>query len=144
MKAKRLPDTIRSIIDQAGGFRLSSAFAYVGASMFTYQCAEAEGEYRSGSVSRQSTQGGESFIQAEVFLRFRVNGKRGRCWTLIIAYEPTDVYTVWLVEGHRGRNPSTMVLACVRDVYCDTLQSVIEEVYDRAIQEHNGGVIPLG
>ena len=37
-----------------------------------------------------------------------------------------------------------MVLACVLDVYCDTLQSVIEETYDRAIAEHNGGFIPLG
>ena len=143
MKANALPDTIQAIIDQAGGFRLNSAFAYVGASELACQCAQAEGEYRSGSVSRQCTQGGESSIQAEVFLRFRVNGRRGRAWTIIIAYEPTDVYTVWLVEGHRGRSPSTMVLACVRDVYCDTLQSVIEEVYDRAIQEHNGGFIPL-
>ena len=36
-----------------------------------------------------------------------------------------------------------MVLACHRDVYCDLLKGLIEAVYDRAIQTHNGGFIPL-
>jgi hypothetical protein len=36
-----------------------------------------------------------------------------------------------------------MVLACHRDVYCDTLQAAIEAAYDRAIVEHNEGFIPL-
>ena len=70
-------------------------------------------------------------------------GKLGRAWTLIIAYEPNDTYTIWLVERHRGRKPDSMVLACERDVYCDTLQGVIKAVYDRAIREHNQGFIPL-
>ena len=60
-----------------------------------------------------------------------------------MAYEPTDVYTVWLVEGNRDRKGSEMVLACQRDVYCDTLQGVIEAVYDQAIRDHNQGFIPL-
>ena len=36
-----------------------------------------------------------------------------------------------------------MVLACLRDVYCDTLQGVIEAAYDEAIRTHNQGFIPL-
>ena len=36
-----------------------------------------------------------------------------------------------------------MVLAHHEDVYCDTLQSVIEQTYDRAIQDHNDSFIPL-
>ena len=36
-----------------------------------------------------------------------------------------------------------MVLACQRDVYADTLQSVIESTYDAAIRDHNDGFIPL-
>jgi hypothetical protein len=36
-----------------------------------------------------------------------------------------------------------MVLVRQRDVYCDTLQEVIEAAYDRAIREHNGGFISL-
>ncbi len=48
------------------------------------------------------------------------------------------------IQGlHRGRQPGSMVLACHRDVCSDTLQSVIESVYDRAIIEHNRGFIPL-
>ena len=31
MKASELPDPIQAIIEQAGGFRLNGAFAYVGA-----------------------------------------------------------------------------------------------------------------
>ena len=143
MKANALPDTIQTIIDQAGGFRLNGAFAYIGASGFTYRCSEPHGEYRSSHPSKLTTEAGIGFVDYEVGLQCRVNGKRGHRWTLIIAYEPTDVYTVWLVEGHQGRKPSTMVLACLRDVYCDMLQSVIEGVYDRAIKEHNQGFIPL-
>ena len=67
----------------------------------------------------------------EVGLQCHVNGKRGHCWTLVIAYEPNDTYTVWLVEGHRGRKPDSMVLGCEREVFCDTLRGTIEAVHDR-------------
>ena len=143
MKLDSLPETVQAIIAQAGGLGLRGAFAYVGAQHFSYRCAEALGEYRSSRPSRLVSEGGQAFVDYEVGLQCRVNGKTGHLWTLIIAYEPTDVYTVWLVEGHRDRKPSEMVLACHRDVYCDTLQAVIEAVYDRAIQEHNQGFIPL-
>ena len=73
-----------------------------------------------------------------------MNGKPGRAWTLIIVYEPDDTYTLWLVEGHVGRKAESLVLTCVPDAYCDTLQPVIEEAYDPAFAEHNGGFIPLG
>jgi hypothetical protein len=49
---------------------------------------------------------------------------------------------VWLVEGHVGRKSDSMVLACHRKVYCDMLQSTIEQTYDPAIVEHNRGFIP--
>ena len=143
IKLESLPETVQAIIAQAGGLGLRGAFTYIGASAFSYRCAEALGEYRSSRPSRLVSEGGQGFVDYEVGLQCRVNGKRGRAWTLIVAYEPTDVYTVWLVEGHRDRKPESMVLACLRDVYCDTLQSVIEATYDRAIQEHNQGFIPL-
>ncbi|MBE7504440.1 MAG: hypothetical protein HS113_29940 [Verrucomicrobiales bacterium] len=143
MQLASLPETVQTIIAQAGGLGLQGAFTYIGARAFSYRCAEMVGEYRSSRPSRLKSEGGESFIDYEVGLECRVNGKPGRRWTLIIAYEPDDTYTVWLVEGHRGRQPGSMVLACERDVYCDTLKSVIEAVYDRAISDHNGGFIPL-
>ena len=140
---KTVPDTIRAILDQAGGLGLRGAFTYIGASQFTYRCPEPHGEYRSSRPSRLQAEGGPGFVDYDVGLQCRVNGKRGHAWTLIVAYEPDDTYSVWLVEGHAGRQPGSMVLACQRDVYCDTLQGVIEQVYDRAIREHNEGFIPL-
>ena len=139
---KQVPETIRTIIDQSGGFGIHGAFAYIGAEGFIYRCAQPTGEYRSGHPSRLSTD--ERSVDFEVGLSAKVNGKPGRAWTLIIAYEPDDTYAVWLVEGHAKRTPESMVLACHRDVYCDTLKSVFERTYDEAIREHNGGFIPLG
>jgi hypothetical protein len=43
----------------------------------------------------------------------------------------------------RVRQPIPWDLACQRNVYCGTVQEVIKSVYDRAIREHDGGVIPL-
>ena len=143
MKLESLPETVQAIIAQAGGLGLRGAFVYIGAQHFTYRCAEALGEYRSGRFSRLVSEGGQGFVDYEVGVQCRVNGKPGHAWTLIVAYEPTDVYTVWLVEGHRDRKASEMVLACQRDVYCDTLQGVIDSVYDQAIRDHNQGFIPL-
>lgn len=139
---KPVPETIRTIIDQTGGFGIHGAFAYIGAEASTYRCARLTGEYRSSRPSRLSTE--DRQVDFEVGLSAKVNGKPGRAWTLVIAYEPDDTYAVWLVEGHAKRTPETMVLACHRDVYCDTLKSVIECAYDEAIREHNGGFIPLG
>jgi len=143
MNSKTLPDTIRTIIAQAGGHSLRGAFVYIGAYDYSYRCAELHGEYRSGRPSRLVIDHGRGYVDYEVGLQCQVNGKRGRAWTLIITYEPDDTYTVWLIEGRGERSAESMVLARVEDVYCDTLQSVIESVYDRAIQEHNDGFIPL-
>jgi hypothetical protein len=143
MKPDTVPETVQAIIAQAGGLGLSGAFTYVGASQFTFRCAEIVGEYRSGRPSRLMSEAGLGFVDYEVGLQARVNGKRDRGWTLIIAYEPDDTYTVWLVEACQGRKVDSMVLACHRGVYCDVLRSVIESTYDEAIREHNGGFIPL-
>jgi hypothetical protein len=143
MKPKTAPDTIRAIVAQAGGMGMRGAFVYVGARDTTFRCAQVEGEYRSGRMSSLVVRRGHGCVDYEVGLQCRVNGKRGRDWRLIVAYEPNDTYTVWLVEGHTGRRPESMVLACQRDVYCDTLQSVIEDTYDQAISDHNRGFIPL-
>ncbi len=143
MKTESLPETVQAILAQAGGLGLRGAFVYTGAQQFTYRCAEPHGEYRSSRPSRLVSERGAGFVDYEVGLQCRVNGKRGRAWALIVAYEPDDTYTVWLVEGHKERQPGSMVLACQRDVYCDTLQGVIEHAYDQAIRDHNQGFIPL-
>ena len=138
---RQIPETIRTIVEQAGGFGLQGAFTYTGAEAFTYRCAQMEGEYRSGRPS--CLMADDRRIDFEVGLSCRVNGKSGRDWRMIIAYEPDDTYAVWLVEGHPKRTVDTMVLACHRDVYCDTLKTTVERTYDEAIRQHNGGFIPL-
>ena len=143
MKLEFLPGTVQAIIAQAGGLGLPGAFVYVGAHAFSYRCLEPVGEYRSSYQSRLTSEGGLGFVEYEVGLQCLVNGKRGHRWTLIVAYEPNDTYTVWLVEAHRQRKPAEMVLACHREVYCDTLKGVIESTYNDAIRTHNGGFIPL-
>ncbi len=143
MEPASIPETIRTIIDQAGGLGLRGAFTYIGASQFRYRCARPDGEYRSAYPSRLTSEAGPPRVDFDMGLEARVNGKPGRAWTLIIAYEPDDTYTVWLVEGHAARKAGSMVVACHRDVYCDMLQAVIEDAYDRAIAEHNQGFIPL-
>ena len=143
MKASKVPETIRTIIGQAGGMGLQGPFTYIGAHDFGYKCAEPEGEYRSGYMSKLVSKGGLGNVDFEVGLRFKVNGKPGKNWVMIIAYEPDDTYSVWLIEGHPERKPGSMVLACHRDVYCDMLRQVIEQTYDQAIRDHNQGFIPL-
>ena len=142
MDLASVPETIRTIIEQAGGLGLRGAFAYIGAQQYRYRCVQQEGEYRSAYPSRLTSEGGAPRVDFDVGLHFLVNGKPGRRWSMVIAYEPDDLYSVWLVEGHAGRKAESMVLACVREVYCDTLQSVIEGTYDLAISEHNQGFIP--
>ncbi len=67
---------------QAGGLGLHGAFTYIGASAFSYRCAEALGEYRSSRPSRLVSENGQRFVDYDVGLQCRVNGKPGRAWTL--------------------------------------------------------------
>ena len=143
MKVDTLPETIATILLQIGGFGIHGAFAYIGAEPIRYRCPRLQGECRPDEPSRLVTQGSVPSVEYGVGIEARVNGRRGRAWTLIIAYEPDDTYTVWLVEGHDRRTADTMILACHRDVYCDQLKEVVEQSYDRAIHDHNGGFIHL-
>jgi len=137
-----VPYTIRTIIEQSGGRGPRGAFAYVGGTALTYSCPQSEREERPGYASCIVN----GTVDFGVGLIFAVNGKRGEQWHMIVAYEPSDCYTVWLVRratptewtaGQRGA-----ILDHARDVYCDQLQSVIEAMYDAAIAKHCQGFIP--
>jgi hypothetical protein len=141
-KKSEVPDTIRTIIEQCGGMGLRGAFVYVGAQEFNYKCPNVRGECR-GSRSEVTKEG---LVDYGVGLTFKVNGKRGANWRMMIAYEPDDTYSVYLwrraypkdeEKGLRGN-----VIDVLNDVYCDTLKGVVEQMYDRAIKEHNDGFIP--
>lgn len=139
------PYTIRCIIDQSGGFGMRGAFAYVGASHFNHKCKDVEHECRPSKQSELRTDPSKPwpFVDFEVGLMFKVNGKRDEEWHMVVTYEPDDTYSVWLVRGDAKRQGTDTVIACHRDVYCDNLKDVIENAYDQAINDRCGGFIPL-
>jgi hypothetical protein len=143
-----VPETIETMIQQLGGRNINSATCYVGAHNISWKCDERFGEYRSSFKSHVRDDG---LINWDVGLFFRVNGKKGAGWFMVVSYEPDDTYSVWLVrqrslsERMESRQLDKLgeVLAHRDDVYGDELKHTVEEMYDRAILEHNDGWIPL-
>lgn len=143
-----LPYQIQQMREQIG-LGLKGGFVYVGASQLTYTCKHATG----GAVSVILPNG---LIDAPVSLSFRVNGKRNEHWRFFVSVEPSDTYKVYLwrkakistkkacqlmAEGKPV--PAGEILDSAEDVYCDSLQECIEQMYDKAIKTHNQGFIPL-
>ncbi len=104
--------------------------------------AEPEQECRSSYTSHATPAG---MVEYEVGGAITVDGKPGEGWKVIIAYEPVDVYSVYLwrlptraefSEGLQGA-----VLAERRDVYCDELKGAVESMYDDAIRARCDGWI---
>jgi hypothetical protein len=140
-----VPYQIQAIMEQLGN-GLRGARAFVGASQLTYSC-----KHETGSGESKVLDNG--LVDAPVALTFNVNGKKSAGWKIIISLEPSDTYTVRLwkpipmrakkvLEG-RWDGKLGEVLDESSDVYCDQLQESVERMYDRAIQQHNGGFIPL-
>lgn len=44
-------------------------------------------------MSRLGSLRGFGCVDFEVGVKLKVNGKRGKAWTMVIAYEPDDTYT---------------------------------------------------
>ncbi|MFF5004764.1 hypothetical protein ACFY3G_18270 [Streptomyces phaeochromogenes] len=78
--------------------------------------------------------------RSELRLRLYVNGKPGHIWRMTITVSGADLYDVelWSVRGGHAQ-----LLGESGDLYFDQLQAAVEELYDTAISEHNGGVIQL-
>lgn len=144
-----LPYQIQAMKEQLGS-GLRGALAYVGANQLTYNC-----KYETGGSNSKVFENGT--VEAPVSLIFKVNGKRGAGWKMIINIEADDTYTVRLWQSARigakravklmaeGKLiPAGEVLYEASMVYCDNLQAVVEAMYDKAIKEKNGGFIPLG
>ena len=75
METRSLPETIRTIIAQAGGLGLAGAFKHVGTSQFTYRCVESEGKCRS---SRPATKRSENTTAGS--FHCREPGRRHQAW----------------------------------------------------------------
>jgi len=132
-----LPYQIQAMLEQMGS-GLSGARVYVGASKLTYSC-----KYETGGAASKVMKNGT--VDAPVALIFSVNGKRGAGWKMIVSLEPSDTYTVrlWKPCWRTSSDRVGEILDESSDIYCDQLRECIERMYDRAIQKHCGGFIPL-
>ena len=140
-----IPYQIQAIMEQLGN-GLNGARAYVGASQLTYSC-----KHEAGGGNSKVLENG--LVDAPVALTFNVNGKKGAGWKIIISIEPSDTYTVrlWKPVPMRAKKALEVgwdgkvgeILDESTDVYCDQLQESVERMYDRAIQKHSGGFIPI-
>lgn len=138
----------QTMLDQLGAhLGLRSPFVYVGATNIVFKQCE-------GYPSTSSRIDEQGYIQAEQYVMFHVNGGNMQPgnpkWKMIVCYEPNDTYTVYLYQPYkipsRGASGMTQVgeaLDSRRDVYCDELRSVVEQMYDRAIQERQQGFIKI-
>lgn len=139
MKTTAPPHTITAIIEQCGR-GLGGAFCYVGAHRFAYKCTVHEGEHRGAYFAKETPEG---CLDYDVGLAFQVNGPAGQNWTMVVAYEPDDTYSVWLWRTAQERGDKRgEILLQAHDVYGDALQPVIEAMYDQMIKKHCGGFIP--
>lgn len=147
-RMKDIPHQIEAMREQLGT-GLNGGLVYVGASRLTYLC-----KYESGGAESKVTETG--LVDAPVSLAFNVNGKRREGWKVIVSLEPSDTYTVRLWKPSKislkkqcqlmAENkvvPVGEVIDVACEIYCDQLQSCVEQMYDRAIRERNDGFIPL-
>lgn len=107
-------------IAQLGGRGLSGALVYTGTTKMYMVDANKDG-YKEA-------------------MWFKVNGKRGWQTFIEVKLEPSDTYTVTLMNK-RGAKPHK-IRNTKEDVYCDELKTVFEEMYDKHMREFNNGFIP--
>jgi hypothetical protein len=128
---------VNEIVNQTGR-GLNGGLVYVGAKQFIGQDKD---------IGGFSTIDDHGCIVAGCYLMFQVNGKRGQNWKIIVALEPNDTYTARLwrkanaAEARQGK--IGVIIGEASDVYCDTLQGTVEEMYDAAIREFCGGLITI-
>lgn len=131
---------IEQMIALLGGLGLGGSFAYVGASQIVYKSREDESKPDPSKVTDVG------LIDYQIGIQFKINGKR--LWKIIVSLEPSDTYTVRLWQGYSISTVDLLgiwgrVLYEFTDVYCDSLQDIVEHVYDTAIEEYLDGFIPL-
>lgn len=134
---KITPYSIQYIMEQLR-HGMIGALAYVGGSelFFNHPASGRDGECRSTFWSYLDDCGTLKF---EVGLGFRVKSKPGENWRMIVAYEPNDTYTVWLLHastshGWLHAETSGEMIACVNNIKDEELQHVVESVYDTALK----------
>src|ERR1700722_7702945 len=143
---KITPYSIQYIMEQLR-HGMIGALAYVGGSelFFNHPAGGRDGECRSTFWSHLD---GSGTLKFEVGLGFRVKSKPGDDCHRIVAYEPNDPYSVWLLSastshGWRHAETSGEMIACVNNINEDELQHVVESIYDTALKTRGLEGIPL-
>ena len=138
-----LPPIIQTIFEKLGGTGLRGAMCYTGAKRPAYNCVHPD-----SYPDFESSVSDDGYLKAQCYVQFDVNVKRSQIWRMVVCYEPSDTYTVYLLklnglEKHTKTGKASEVITTIDDVYCDQLQSVVESIYDDAIKQYNGGFINL-
>ena len=132
---------IKTMIEQLGGTGLTGAIVYCGGRDTTYMGRDDDAYPDPSYVDERG------LVGYQIGICFRVNGKRGRNWKMLITLEPNDTYTVRLwcaaTRSQQRQGIFGVVLDERTDVYADQLQEVVERVYDQAIKNHCDGFIPM-
>ena len=137
---RHLPQTIAALVAQLGGVNLSGAFVCTGADRTKAVYVHPEGR------DDEEVRGDEGMFEAggpvfTVGVAFPVNGARKEGWMMAVNYAGNDTYTVWLWRQTAGQ-PAEMLQRDV-GIYGENLTNAVLDIYDAAINEYNGGFIPL-
>ena len=133
---KITPYSIQHIMEQLR-HGMVGALNYVGGHelFFNHPANGRDHECRSSFRSHIADNGRLNY---EVGLSFRARGKPGEQWQIIIAYEPDDTYTIWLLRSAARRQSRagamSEVVASMEQVNGDDLQHAVESIYDEAMK----------
>jgi hypothetical protein len=126
-----------AILTALGGHGLDSAIALTGG--VELQRHENDGRLPGRTTSIID----DDYIDAEVFVRWRVNAGRHRCWLMHVALEPDDTFTVRLIRIRRGVGAGIEPLGERTDVHAEDLIHTCDLLYTDAVNTHLGGLIPI-
>lgn len=127
----QLPQFAQDIYDQLNGGKIYGAITYCGGREVRY------GPFNPAYPQVEPDE--HSLFDFANCLRFRPNTRRKTL--VIIAIQPDDTYTVWFwreKKDHTGE-----IITRSDGVYCDTLQTVVERLYDDYIRQYQKGWIHL-
>lgn len=138
---QNIPYRIQEMLAQLGGLGLQGAVVYTGGTQLVYK-----DEY--DEVLPDGSFVDDRGLHYHTGLMWKVNGKPRQTWKLAVTLEPSDTYTVRMLQVHPvheiiERGQAATVLMEYEDVYCDQVQQIAEHVYDQCIRRFNDGWIPL-
>jgi hypothetical protein len=135
---------VEAIFYCLGGVGLNSACGWCGGHQFSFkERRNADGTPDLGYPDPSKVD--DTGVHYQTGVQFKVNGKTGQTWSMIISYEPNDTFTARLcwVYGPAKRLETGKwgeVMAEATDLQDDNLQDVVEQMYDQEITARNGGI----